>query len=341
MSTTMDPPSYFFLPDLASYCTYPLRINPNGEEQGRASQEWLIEGGDLTPKKKRVIMQLKGGDLTAACFPDADPFHLRACCDYINYLFNLDDWLEELDVQGNNSVENCCIAAMRDPVNFQTDKKAGLLMKSFFSRFSQTAGRVCQERFIRNKQHFFAAVARQVEAKMQGYVPDLESYVEMRRDTGCCKPCFQLIEYVGGLTLPDEVTEDPIIQSLEEAANDFITWSNDLYSYNVEQARNDTHNMVAVVMQDNSLTLQEAVNIVGDMCKASFDRFEHDRQHVSSWGDEIDHDVIKYIDGLQNWMAGNIHWSFSSERYFGKLGPEIKSSLKVELLPKKTDQAVE
>ncbi len=223
----MNPPSYFFLPDLVSYCTYPLRINPNGKEQARASQEWLIDGGDLSPRKKKGIMQLKGGDLTAACFPDADSPHLRVCCDYINYLFNLDDWLEELDVQGNSSVEDCCIAAMRDPVNFQTDKKAGLLMKSyvqlqlhilayvliapdrFFSRFSQTASRACQERFIRNKQHFF-----------------VESYIEMRRNTGCCKPCFQLIEYVGGLTLPDEVIEDPIIQSLEEAANDFITWSN-------------------------------------------------------------------------------------------------------------------
>lgn len=61
---------------------------------------------------------------------------------------------------------------------------------------------------------------------MQGYVPDLESYIEMRRNTGCCKPCFQLLEYVCGLNLPDEVIEDPIIQSLEEAANDYITWSN-------------------------------------------------------------------------------------------------------------------
>jgi hypothetical protein len=61
---------------------------------------------------------------------------------------------------------------------------------------------------------------------MKGQVPDLESYIEMRRNTSCCKPCFQLIEYAGGFTLPDEVAEDPFIQSLEDAANDFISWSN-------------------------------------------------------------------------------------------------------------------
>ncbi len=57
-------------------------------------------------------------------------------------------------------------------------------------------------------------------------------------------------------------------------------------------------------MQDTGLALQEAVNSVGDMCKASFDRFEHDRQHVPSWGNEIDHDIAKYIDGLQNLLVG-------------------------------------
>ena len=127
----MDSPSHFFLPDLVAYCTYPLRTNPNGEEQARASEEWLIDGSDLSPRKRKALTKLKSGDLTAACFPDAEPSRLRVCCDYINFLFTLDDWLEELDVQGNNSIENWCVAAMRDPVNFQTDKKAALLMKSY------------------------------------------------------------------------------------------------------------------------------------------------------------------------------------------------------------------
>ena len=62
--------------------------------------------------------------------------------------------------------------------------------------------------------------------------------------------------------------------------------------------------MVMVVMQDMGMALQEAIDFVGDLCKGSFDRFKHDRQHVPSWGDEIDLNVAKYIDGLQNWMVG-------------------------------------
>ncbi len=49
-------------------------------------------------------------------------------------------------------------------------------------------------------------------------------------------------------------------------------------------------------------------------------------------------DIVPCVNNPQRDFSGNVHRSFSSERYFGKLGPEIKSSLKVELLPKKTDQ---
>ena len=77
-------------------------------------------------------------------------------------------------------------------------------------------------------QLFFAAVARQASDRMNGRIPDLESYIACRRDTSGCKPCFQLIEYAGGFGLPGEVVQHPLVQSLEEATNDLnlIAWSN-------------------------------------------------------------------------------------------------------------------
>ena len=80
---------------------------------------------------------------------------------------------------------------------------------------------------------FFKAVAQQASDRMHDEIPDLESYISCRRDTSGCKPCFQLIEYSGGYALPDEVVQHPLVQSLEEATNDLVTWSNvrETYSY--------------------------------------------------------------------------------------------------------------
>lgn len=146
--------------------------------------------------------------------------------------------------------------------------------------------------------------------------------------------------------------EHPTIRNLGEAANDLVTWSNvrlyfhplngdltrlfqDIFSYNVEQSKGDTHNMIPVVMNEEGLDLQSAVEFVGALCKQSIDRFVEDRANLPSWGSKIDREVAIYVNGLADWIVGSLHWSFESERYFGKLGRTVKSTRTVNLLPRR------
>ena len=123
-------PSYFILPDLVSHCQYPLRVNNHCYNIARESEKWLLSGAGLSEARAVKFMGLKAGELTAACYPDADPYHVRVCDDFMNYLFNLDDWLDDFDLDDTYGLANCCIAAMRDPFTYETDKKAGLMTKS-------------------------------------------------------------------------------------------------------------------------------------------------------------------------------------------------------------------
>lgn len=87
--------------------------------------------------------------------------------------------------------------------------------------------------------------------------------MQVRRDTSGCKPVFDLIEYAMDIDLPDFVISHPIIKALNQGANDLVTvcfpstteqalpncplqWSNDIFSYNKEQALGDTHNVCYV-----------------------------------------------------------------------------------------------
>lgn len=72
--------------------------------------------------------------------------------------------------------------------------------------------------------------------------------------------------------------------------------------------------MIVVLMHEQDLTMQEAIDLVGDLCKHSIDTFEEVRCSLPSWGPAIDRNVQVYIDGLQNWIIGSLHWSFSTER---------------------------
>ncbi|KAJ8594981.1 terpenoid synthase, partial [Rhizopogon salebrosus TDB-379] len=204
-------PAGFVLPDLVSDCHYPLRLNPHCYPVSHASEQWLLNGARLAEPRVTKFMGLHAGELTAACYPDADAFHLRVCSDFLNWLFNMDDWLDEFDVDGTREMRECCIAAFRDPVNFQTDKLGGKMCKSYFGRFMQTSGSGCTERFINTMDLFFIAVALQSDDRAKGWIPDLESYITIRRDTSGCKPCFALIEYAARIDLPDEVMSHPVI----------------------------------------------------------------------------------------------------------------------------------
>lgn len=73
---------------------------------------------------------------------------------------------------------------------------------------------------------FFQAITVQAVDRKRGSMPDLESYISVRRDTSGCKPCWALIEYANDLHIPDEVMDHPCILALGEATNDLVTWSN-------------------------------------------------------------------------------------------------------------------
>ena len=117
------------------------------------------------------------------------------------------------------------------------------LSYSFYKRILLTASPGTQQRFLETFDFFFQSVTQQAADRASGCIPDLESYIVLRRDTSGCKPCWALIECnvmrirqigkpliasidANNLKIPDEVMDHPIIRSLGEASNDVVTWSN-------------------------------------------------------------------------------------------------------------------
>ncbi|KAG1869199.1 isoprenoid synthase domain-containing protein [Suillus tomentosus] len=137
------------------------------------------------------------------------------------------------------------------------------------------------------------------------------------------------------IDLPDEVVSHPVIMAMEDAANDHVAFSNDIFSYNKEQSQHDIYtNLITVLMHEQGLDLQGAVDYSGQLCKSAIQRFEDNRAILPSWGEEVDRQVAIYIQGLQDLVVGTLHWSFSSARYFGKDEQTVKRDRFIELLPK-------
>ena len=93
-------------------------------------------------------------------------------------------------------------------------------------------------------------------------------------------------------------------------------------------------------MEERQLDLQSAMNLAGELCHQSISKFEADRRSLPSWGKEIDRDVELYVQGLQDWIVGSLHWSFATKRYFGTEGESVKRHRTIQLLPRRKDMAV-
>lgn len=318
----------FVLPKLFTRCVFPLRTNPGCADAARASEQWLVHGAKFSDSKREEFFGLKAGELAASCFPHAHPYRLRVCCDVINYLFNLVHWTREFRSADLYPVADCVLDAMVDPEGYKTDKVAGIMAKDFFGAFRKTSGWRCTRRFFEAMETYFDVQCLEADARN---VPDLDSYIPFRRDASGCKLGFVLIEYANGLNLPDVVFEDPIVRTLQEIANDIVSWSNDIVSYDMERARGETRNMVVILMELRGMDIQEAVDHVAEQCETLVERFKENKGLLPSFGEELDPLVTTYIEGLQHWIAGFLNWSFETERYFGKEAPDVQIHRAVRL----------
>ncbi|KAJ3514289.1 hypothetical protein NLJ89_g2459 [Agrocybe chaxingu] len=322
------------LPDLVSHCTFKLRHNRHRKQVTTETKKWLFKDGNLLGQKERAYHGLKCGLLTSMCYPDAGYPQLRVVNDFLTYLFHLDNLSDDMDNRGTTTTADEVLNSLYHPHTWRSSARVGKMTRDFYKRLVLTASPGAQQRFIETFDFFFQSVTQQALDRASGVIPDLESYISLRRDTSGCKPCWAMIEYANNLDIPDEVMDHPVIRSLGEATNDLVTWSNDIFSYNVEQSKGHTHNMIPVVMYQEGLDLQAAVDFVGDMCRQSINRFVEERARLPSWGPKIDRDVAIYVQGLADWIVGSLHWSFETERYFGKSGRQVKASRIVDLLPR-------
>ncbi|KAJ3567287.1 hypothetical protein NP233_g6469 [Leucocoprinus birnbaumii] len=321
-ATNTASPKSFVLPDLVSHCNFKLRVNRHRKQVTVETKKWLFQGDNVFGDKCVAYHGLNAGLLTAMTYPDCACPQMRVCNDFLTFLFHLDNLSDDMDNRGTRSIGDVVLNSLYHPFTYRSPVRIGRMTRNLYKRVILTA------------------VTQQALDRATGVIPDLKSYIALRRDTSGCKPCWALIEYANNLKIPDEVMEHPTIVALGEATNDLVTWSNDIFSYNVEQSKGDTHNMIPVVMNERGLDLQEAVDFVGEMCKSAIDRFIKERDSLPSWGPEIDRQVKAYAQGLADWIVGSLHWSFESTRYFGKNGRKIKQTRIVELLPLRPEARV-
>ena len=246
----------FRLPDI--HCPFPLTYHEHGDEIAAASDRWFETScRGFTEDKRRRLYGLKAGQLTAYCYDGAEDDRLRVVCDFMNFLFHLDDLSDDLKARDTVILSDIVMNAFASPHSYrrilpdgrelpEDEPEASKLAReyafslssylftythqkylhSYWSRCIRDAGPGMQARYRGNMENFFKSIESEANSRDSNSLPSIETYMILRRDNSGCQPCFDFIEYALGFDLPDFVINDHIFQTLVQCANDFISLSN-------------------------------------------------------------------------------------------------------------------
>ncbi|KAJ6571005.1 terpenoid synthase [Mycena vulgaris] len=325
--------STFILPDLLA--NWPFSTKPNPQQNIVAdSAAWVESFGAFSPRAQIAFNRCQFGIFTSLAYAKAGPAHFRAACDLMNLFFVFDEKSDQ--ASGDEVAQQAAdiMNALRYPAqNIAGESILGAMARSFWKRTMLVASPSSAQRIIRTFGEYTDAVRQQAVDRDQGRIRSIPEYLELRRLTIGVRTSFDFFLLTDDV--PDTVLEHPHIERLACAAIDMTILANDLYSYNVEQSRGDeVHNMVAVVMVQENLTVQEAVDRIGEQYRQLSQCFCEDMKTLPTFPDPWDAFAKEYALAMGLWVYTNIKWSFASERYFGKEGLDIAEHRRVRLLPR-------
>ncbi|MCH0542980.1 germacradienol/geosmin synthase [Streptomyces sp. MUM 203J] len=157
----------------------------------------------------------------------------------------------------------------------------------------------------------------------QNRIPDPVDYIEMRRATFGSDMTMALGRIGRGNKVPPEIWRSGPVRALENAAVDFATLMNDLFSYQKEiEFEGEVHNCALVAQNFFDVDYPTAAEITAALMNSRMRQFQHVAAHefpvmYDDFG--LDGQTREILDGyvreLQNWMAGILNWHHGCERY--------------------------
>ncbi|KAH9030941.1 terpenoid synthase [Lactarius pseudohatsudake] len=338
-------PERYYIPKTLKNWKWPRRVNPHHNEVQEATAAWIRSSGALSPKVQKAYDRCNINLLGSLSYPLHDNARLRTCCDFMNLILVVDDEFSNTSHDSEDDVQvmaDAIMDALRDP---QTPRPkgewiGGEVTRQFWELAVKTASPQSQKRFIEASGAYTQAVIQQAEDRRHKHIRSVQEYFEVRRDTIGARPAFALIEL--DINLPDEVIHHPVIEEMATLAVDMIILDNDIASYNVEQARgDDDHNIVTIIMHQHKADIQGAMNWVDERHKELEAKFMNLYENkIPKFGEPVDTELARYVDGIGNWVRANDQWNFETERYFGKKAPEVGRTRWVVLLPKERQEYI-
>ncbi|KAM7203255.1 terpenoid synthase [Rhypophila sp. PSN 637] len=296
------------LPNFIRSWPWPRQFNPHYEDVKRAGREWMASFEFFDSKSQDA-------------FDRCDFARLRTANDYVLTVYVLDEYSDFEGAEVSGELGDLLMDGLKNPDKPRPEGEflLGEMARQWWALGRQTSTPMAERHLFETMQLYVDAVVQQSADRNDNRLRSFEDYVQLRRHSSGIYPTFVMCEL--DLDFPEDVYQHPLLERMRDIACDNVLAINDIYSYRVERARGHAlHNMVTIVMAEQNLGPQEAINYIDAWNQGLLEEMLRCRKSLPSWGPEIDRQVQRYAEDLCIWIRGHDDWSFEGQRYFGTKG---------------------
>ena len=349
------PSQPFQLPEF--YLPYQARLNPHLDAAREQGKRWAFDmgmlgapagspGADIWSERKYDAMDFPL--LTAYTHPDATEHELNLITEWYVWVFYLDDHFLETykrtrDLSGAMVYLNGLLSFMPMDLSDEVPEPKNPVEAGLWDLWSRTVSTMSIEwraRFWDSNYCLIRSFLWELSNLDHDSVPNPVDYIGMRRRTGGALWSADLVEHVLGVEVPASVVSSRAMRVLKDTFTDAVHLLNDIFSYQREiEEEGEISNGVLVMERFMGGTPQQGADMVNDLHTSRLQQFENTLlTEVPLLQDDHDldakewSDILAYVKGLQDWLAGNHAWHYRSTRYMNagvsqpRTGLELLSS---------------
>ncbi|RWA13226.1 hypothetical protein EKO27_g1845 [Xylaria grammica] len=320
------------IPDMfSSIMSVEPLINPHYEKVKPEADAWAAMIYKLDEKMAKRNSKADFAYMNAIWAPHADEEAYRMMVDWHHWVFAFDDLFDEGHLSDDSDLAqkeiDATIAIMSDdhPVISKESNPIRHVFQTTWKRLQKRAGPEQQQRWIKNHKDYFTGLLRQVEIQRTQKILTIDEYIDFRRQSIGAMPSCSLVEYACDINITQSVLDHPSIVECEKISADLVYLVNDVLSLRKDIEFGVEHNLI-ILLKKQGLSEQQAVDKIEDMLDDCYRRWYSALAAMPVWGEGIDREVLKYVDGCRNIALGNLYWSYKSGRYLKDEGPQVRAT---------------
>lgn len=156
------------------------------------------------------------------CYARFTKEQLSSACDVMHLFFMFDEYSDKCTPAEVWQQARIQMDAIRNPEKPRPEGEwvGGEFTRQFMQRLPKNCTETFRKRFVQSWEDYVTAVAHQAEDRSKSHIPDLESFIQLRRLTSGAVSTIVFWEM--DLNIPDEIRRHPTIMEMERLAVELI-----------------------------------------------------------------------------------------------------------------------